>query len=53
LSIIIVSCKTIKHKTIPAQQPVSLFNGKNLQGCTIHGTEKWYVENGVLICKNG
>lgn len=51
--IIITSCKTIKHKTILVKQPVSLFNGKNLQGWTIHGTEKWYVENGVLICENG
>ncbi|MEJ7692952.1 DUF1080 domain-containing protein [Daejeonella sp.] len=30
-----------------------LFNGKNLSGWTIHGTEKWYVENGHLICESG
>ena len=28
----------------------SLFNGKNLDGWNIHGTELWYVENGILIC---
>ncbi len=31
----------------------SLFNGKNLDGWTIYGTEKWYVENGELICESG
>ncbi len=32
---------------------IVLFNGKNLDGWTIHGTEKWYVENGELICESG
>ena len=31
----------------------SLFNGKNLDGWTINGTELWYVENGLLICESG
>jgi hypothetical protein len=30
-----------------------LFNGKNLDGWTIYGTEKWYVEDGLLICESG
>lgn len=30
-----------------------LFNGKDLTGWTIHGTEKWYVENGELVCESG
>ncbi|MFA7489799.1 MAG: DUF1080 domain-containing protein, partial [Mariniphaga sp.] len=30
-----------------------LFNGKNLDGWKIHGTEKWYVDNGLLICESG
>ena len=34
-------------------QSVSLFNGDNLNGWNIHGTEKWYVENGNLICESG
>lgn len=38
---------------ICSQQQVSLFNGKDLTGWTIHGTEKWYVENGALICESG
>ena len=31
----------------------SLFNGKDLSGWKIHGTEKWYVENGDLVCESG
>ena len=34
-------------------ETVSLFNGKNLDGWIIYGTEKWYVENGELICESG
>ncbi len=30
-----------------------LFNGKNLKGWNIHGTEKWYVEDGLLVCESG
>ena len=32
---------------------VSIFNGENLDGWKIYGTEKWYVENGELICESG
>lgn len=31
----------------------SLFNGENLEGWDVHGTEKWYVENGELISESG
>ena len=34
-------------------QTKSLFNGKNLDGWQAHGTEKWYVEKGELICESG
>ena len=30
-----------------------LFNGKDLTGWTINGTEKWYVDNGELVCESG
>lgn len=30
-----------------------LFNGQNLDGWQIHGTEKWYVEDGLLVCESG
>lgn len=36
-----------------AQKKVSLFNGKDITGWTINGTEKWYVENGLLVCESG
>src|SRR4051812_46799204 len=32
---------------------IKLFNGKDLTGWKIYGTEKWYVENGELICESG
>lgn len=35
------------------QEAQSLFNGKDLTGWVNHGTEKWYVENGELICESG
>ncbi|HEY1201666.1 MAG TPA: DUF1080 domain-containing protein [Niastella sp.] len=38
---------------LSAQKKKSLFNGKDLTGWTIHGTEKWYVEKGELICESG
>ncbi|PSL33448.1 3-keto-disaccharide hydrolase [Chitinophaga ginsengisoli] len=34
-------------------QKQSLFNGKDLEGWKIYGTEKWYVENGTLVCESG
>lgn len=30
-----------------------IFNGKDLTGWTIHGTEKWYVDNKQLVCESG
>ena len=34
-------------------QTESIFNGKDLTGWTIYGTEKWYVEDGLLVCESG
>ena len=31
----------------------SLFNGRNLEGWNIHGTELWYVDHGLLVCESG
>jgi hypothetical protein len=37
-----------------AQTPTKdLFNGENLDGWVKHGDEKWFVENGELICESG
>lgn len=38
---------------VSAQKSIPLFNGKDLSGWTIHGTEKWYVEDGNLVCESG
>lgn len=35
------------------QKKQSLFNGKDLTGWTIYGTEKWYVDKGQLVCESG
>lgn len=34
-------------------QEMSLFNGKDLSGWTVYGTEKWYVEDGLLVSESG
>lgn len=39
--------------TVIYGQSTSIFNGKDLTGWTAHGTEKWYVEKGELICESG
>lgn len=36
-----------------AQEPIALFNGENLDGWINHGEEKWFVEDGELICESG
>ncbi|WP_129714441.1 DUF1080 domain-containing protein [Pedobacter sp. SYP-B3415] len=38
---------------LPEKGFKSIFNGKNLNGWTVHGTEKWYVENKELVCESG
>lgn len=30
-----------------------LFNGKDLTGWEIYGTERWYVQDGLLVCESG
>ncbi len=37
----------------PSSRFKKIFNGKDLSGWTVHGTEKWYVENGELVCESG
>jgi hypothetical protein len=48
----LISCILIST-SVQAQSKQKLFNGKDLSGWTIHGTEKWYVENGNLVCESG
>lgn len=39
--------------TLLSAQEKELFNGKDLSGWTVYGTEKWYVEDGLLISESG
>lgn len=48
----IVKYRNIKIKNL-TEKGKPLFNGKDLDGWEIHGTEKWYVEKGELICESG
>lgn len=48
ISLILILCA---FTSAPKKQ--SLFNGKDLTGWKIYGTEKWYVENGQLVCESG
>lgn len=42
---------TVLHLPLLAQ--MSLFNGTDLNGWVKHGTELWYVEDGLLVCESG
>lgn len=38
----------------PGPDAVSLFNGRNLDGWIIYGTEKWFVDtDGTMVCESG
>ena len=37
----------------PIDKSKLLFNGKDLDGWKIYGTEKWYVQDGDLVCESG
>lgn len=50
------SFRDLKIKELPrkAGNTVDLFNGRDLQGWEICGTEKWYVDKaGNLVCESG
>jgi|TARA_B100001142_G_scaffold127339_1_gene129196 hypothetical protein len=53
LSVLLTFTFTIGGFSQKNTESVSLFNGVDLSGWTIHGTEKWYVEDGDLVCENG
>ncbi|SFE76179.1 3-keto-disaccharide hydrolase [Sunxiuqinia elliptica] len=46
--------RNIKIRELPEKTfKKELFNGKDLTGWEAYGNEKWYVEDGLLICENG
>jgi hypothetical protein len=51
--LLLLAAILLSGSTLTFAQKQSLFNGKNLDGWKVHGTEKWYVEDGTLICESG
>lgn len=46
--------RNIKIKELPrTTKEVNLFNGVDLTGWEVYGTELWYVKDGLLICESG
>lgn len=43
----------ITTTAFPQKKYHSIFNGKDLSGWKIYGTEKWYVDKGDLVCESG
>ncbi|MFP4091454.1 MAG: DUF1080 domain-containing protein [Cyclobacteriaceae bacterium] len=44
---------TVAAAAVETAEFQPIFNGQNLDGWNIHGTEKWYVEDGQIICESG
>lgn len=44
--------KTQKSDTL-SNNFKNIFNNKDLSGWIVYGTEKWYVEDGLLVCESG
>ena len=51
--LVIVGLLLLVAQVTFAQKKKKLFNGKDLTGWVIYGTEKWYVEDGLLISESG
>ena len=46
--------RNVKIKELPRKtKEVELFNGEDLTGWEVYGTEKWYVEDGLMVCESG
>ncbi len=48
--------RNIKIRELPrkaAEAEEDLFNGEDLTGWDVYGTEKWYVEDSLLVCESG
>ncbi len=51
--LVIVGLLLLVAQVTFAQKKKKLFNGKDLSGWVIYGTEKWYVEDGLLVSESG
>ena len=46
--------RNMKVRELPRKtKEVELFNGKDLYGWEVYGTELWYVKDGLLVCESG
>jgi hypothetical protein len=46
--------KNMKIKELPRKPKTeTLFNGQDLKGWQVYGTELWYVDKGELVCESG
>ena len=53
LSLISLAILIILSGFVAPTKKQALFNGKDLSGWKIYGTEKWFVQDGLLICESG
>lgn len=53
MKVLVVVVALLCSTVVNAQRFVSIFNGKDLNGWHINGTEKWYVEKGELVAESG
>lgn len=44
---------TVSFSFCQQSNEIELFNGKDLSGWIVYGTEKWYVEDGLLVSESG
>lgn len=51
LGLVFAACGTAQKAADDGS--ISLFNGKDLTGWVNYGREKWYVEDGLLVCESG
>ena len=46
--------RNIKIRELPRKtEEEELFNGKDLTGWDVYGTEQWYVQDSLLVCESG
>lgn len=47
--------RNIKIKELPKKEKASekLFNGRDLSGWIVYGSEKWYTDDSLLVCESG
>ena len=50
---VVVLILLVASACVPEEEVRHIFNGENLDGWTVHGTELWYVEDGELVCESG